>query len=155
MIHRHDQHRLIDIRGDNMRFLRQVCRFPDNIIFPVLDPVDHRAIGIHLHLNNIPYRNGIRGFNPFHPEFSLYPTLHHLPRIHAYGVPTSGRLHNNPFHTINLMVSVLLECKYTRYNFLPIRSEENYNIKAYKLSYPRQPLVYPHWMSHSVLLPDH
>ena len=136
MIYRHDQHRLINIRGDNMRFLRQVRRFPDNIIFPIFDPIDHRTIGIHLHLNNIPHRDGIRGFNPFHPEFSLNPTFHHLPRIHPYGVPTSGRFHNNPFHIFDLMVSVLPECKYTRYNFLPARTEKNYNTKECKLSNP-------------------
>ena len=48
MIYRHDQHRLINIRGDNMRFLRQVRRFPDNIIFPIFDPIASLLIALFL-----------------------------------------------------------------------------------------------------------
>ena len=45
MIHRYDQHRLIDIRGYDMRFFREIRRFSNNIIFPFLYPVNHRATG--------------------------------------------------------------------------------------------------------------
>jgi len=74
-----DEQRLIEIGGDDLRFLREVDRFADDVI---LSRVDVRDVAFTLILECVVYmiagRNRIGGGTSFEPNFSAHLTYNGL-----------------------------------------------------------------------------
>ena len=90
IIHRDDEHRLIDVGGQNMALFAQVLRLANDIVSALINARDERRpLLIHGNLHMVAHSNRVGATNAFQAKIAFDFAFHQLAIIGFHRVPAA------------------------------------------------------------------
>lgn len=107
VVHGDDEHRAIDVGGDDMGLLGEVGGAADDVVAARLDGNDDAAVGAGFHLHDIAHGNRVGGAHAFHAKAPADAALDGFPAGEADDVPAAGGFDDCAFFHLLIILCFL------------------------------------------------